>query len=70
MKAKIDSIDWKKGMVSLTREDGGQSLFEILSDDNFEIEDEIMWEEHNPFGHCRIANLTQEEIAEVFFQNH
>ena len=50
MRAQIDIIDWKKGVVSLTREDGGQSMFEILSADNFEIGDVIEWEEHNPFG--------------------
>lgn len=70
MRAQIDIIDWKKGVVSLTREDGGQSMFEILSADNFEIGDVIDREEHNPFGHYEITNHTQEETVVVFFQNH
>ena len=45
-------------------------MFEMLSDDNFEIEDVLSWKEYEPLGHCEIKNITQNEVVEVFFQNH
>lgn len=70
MKAIIKQIDYQKGFVYVITEDNTISIFEIISDDNFEIEDVIYWKEHNPLGHCEIKNITQNEIVEVFFQNH
>ncbi|MEW7292114.1 hypothetical protein [Aquimarina sp. 2304DJ70-9] len=57
-------------MVKVLTDDDSYSIFEMLSDDNFEIGDEVFWEEHNPLGHADISNLTKGEMAEVFFQDH
>lgn len=70
MKAIIKQIDYQNGFVYVETEDNNISKFEILSDDNFEIEDVLSWKEYEPLGHCKIKNLTQNEVVEVFFQNH
>ncbi len=70
MKAKIKQIDYQKGFVYVQTEDDSTSMFEILSDDNFEIGDVVQWKEYEPFGNCEIKNVTQNETVEVFFQSH
>lgn len=70
MKGIIKQIDYENGFVYVLTEDNNISTFEILSDDNFEIGDIIYWSEYEPLGHCEIKNITQNEIIEVFFQNH
>jgi hypothetical protein len=70
MKGKIIDINWKRGMVGVQTETEGLSIFEMLSDDNFQLGDEVSWEESQPLGDCIISNLTQSEKASVYFQNH
>ncbi|MCC9061442.1 hypothetical protein [Flavobacterium piscisymbiosum] len=70
MKAIVKKIDYQKGFVYVSTEENNTSMFEMLSDDNFEIEDVLSWEEYEHLGHCEIKNITQNEIVEVFFQNH
>lgn len=70
MKAIVKKIDYQKGEVTVETEDNNISVFEMLSDDNFEIEDVLSWKEYKPLGHCEIKNITQDEEVEVFFQNH
>lgn len=70
MKGLIHEINWQKGMVAVLTETENFSVFEIQSDDNFEIGDEIFWEEHRPLGDCTIKNLSKNETSEVYFQNH
>lgn len=70
MKAIVKKIDYQKGEVTVETEDNNISVFEMLSDDNFEIEDILSWKEYEPLGHCKIKNITQNEVVEVFFQNH
>lgn len=69
MEGIIKKIDLGKGLVTVLTETGN-SIFEIISDDNFEIGDELKWEAHNPLGDCRVYNITQNESSEVYFQNH
>ena len=69
MEGIIKEIDLKKGMVTVSTENG-YSIFEIISDDNFNIGDEVNWKEENPFGDCRIYNASENEYCEVYFQNH
>ena len=70
MRAIVKKIDYQKGFVYVETEDNSISMFEMLSDDNFEIEDVLSWEEYQPLGHCEIKNITQNEEVEVFFQKH
>ena len=70
MRAIVKKIDYQKGFVYVETEYNSISMFEMLSDDNFEIEDVLSWEEYQPLGHCEIKNITQNEEVEVFFQKH
>jgi len=70
MKAIVKKIDYQKGFVYVENEYNNISMFEMLSDDNFEMDDVLSWDEYEPLGHCEIKNITQNEIVEVFFQNH
>ena len=70
MKGKIKDINWKKGMVSVKTETEGYSIFEILTDKNLHLGDEMNWDEVHPLGHSKIINLTTNEEFEVYFQNH
>jgi hypothetical protein len=70
MKAIVKKIDYQKGEVTVETEDNNISVFEMLSDDNFEIEDILSWKEYKPLAHCEIKNITQNEVVEVYFQNH
>ncbi len=69
MKGVIAKIELNKGLVTVSTEDGF-SIFEILTNDNFDVGDEVHWKEENPFGDCRIYNISQDEYCEVYFQNH
>ncbi len=57
-------------MVAVLTDTEEYSIFEMLSDTNFEVGDEISWNENHPSMHTMIANLTKGEQVEVFFQNH
>lgn len=70
MKGTVYNINSTRGMVGVKVESGNFSVFEMLSDDNFHIGDELEWKEHNPLGDCKIKNGTENEFAEVYFQNH
>lgn len=70
MKGVIKDINWDKGMVGVETESEGFSLFQILTDDNLHLGDEISWNEDHPLGNADIRNLTTNEKFEVFFENH
>ena len=69
MKAIVKEIDYQKRFVYVSAEDNNISMFEIVSNDNFEIEYVLSWDEHEPVD-CEIKNITQNEIDENFFKNH
>lgn len=70
MKGVISDINLQKGIVAVLTESEGYSIFEIISDDNLEIGDELNWSENLPMGTCAINNITKNEIINVYFQNH
>jgi len=70
MKGKIFEINQKRGMVAVLTESENFSIFEILTYDNFEIDDEVSWTENHPLGDCKIKNLTKNEMFIAYFQNH
>lgn len=66
----IYDINSQRGMVAVLTETNGFSIFEMLWDDNFKKGDEVSWKGDNPLGDCKIKNHTEDEEAEVYFQNH
>ena len=70
MKGIIEDINSEKGMVGVKTENEGFTIFQILSDDNLHLGDELTWDEDHPLGHSDIKNLTTDEQFEVFFENH
>lgn len=70
MKGIIKRIDLNKGLVYVDTENGDNTIFEIISDDNFESGDRVFWKEHYPLGDCEIFNITKNEKSEVYFQDH
>ena len=70
MNGIIIDINQKRGMVAVQTQTEGISVFEMLSDDNFELSDEVSWSEDKPLGDCDIRNITKDEIGSVYFQNH
>jgi len=62
MKAIVKNVDYQKRFVYVSAEDNNISMFEIVSNDNFEIEYVLSWEEYEPSGHCEIKNSTQKII--------
>ena len=48
----------------------GISVFEIVSDDNFQVGDSVKWAENNPLGDYHIFNETTGEIQKVHFKSH
>jgi hypothetical protein len=70
MKGEISQINLQKGIVAVLTETEGFSLFEIFTEDDIEVGDELFWSEDHPLGDCNIRNLTKNKIMHVYFQNH
>lgn len=70
MKGTVCAINKQRGMVAIKTETDGFSIFELFGDDNFNLGDEISWSEDTPLGDCKVKNHTEDEFAEVYFQNH
>lgn len=70
MQGNIYNINWQQGIVAVLTESENFSIFEILSDDNIEIGDEVFWTENHPLGDCEIKNISKDETIQVYFQNH
>ena len=70
MKGRIVDINWKRGMVAVLTNEGGYSVFELLSTDTIEIGDEVEWKNDTSLGHTQIINKTKSDGFEVYFQNH
>ena len=70
MKGTISEINFKANQVAVSTENGDFSIFELLSQSEVEVGDEVEWLENNPLGHGLIKNLNSNEEIEVFFQNH
>jgi hypothetical protein len=70
MKGRIVDINRKRGMVGVLTDDASYSIFELLDDDEVEINDEIAWDNDTSLGHTYILNKTKSNKFEVYFQNH
>ncbi|MCT4664980.1 MAG: hypothetical protein N4A45_07075 [Flavobacteriales bacterium] len=69
MEGEITKIEKETGMIYVST-DSGDSIFEMISDDNLSVGDKLYWREHNPFGDCMVTNLTTGEKIGVYFQDH
>ena len=69
MRGTVKYINPHRGMVAVQTEDGEYSVFESLGGD-FEINDEVSWDAHNPLGGETITNHTQQMCICVSFENH
>ena len=70
MKGTISNINWNRGMIAVLTESEDYSVFELLSEENIDIGDEVSWHENHPLGDCKITNHTKNEIIEIYFQDH
>jgi hypothetical protein len=70
MKGEISEINLQKGIVAVLTETEGYSLFEIFTDDDIDVGDELFWSENLPMGDCFVRNLTKNTMMQVYFQNH
>ena len=67
---RIAAINPKRGMVAIETNDDGYTIFELLSDFEIEIGDEIRWSNDYGMGHENYRNVTKEITEEVYVQNH
>jgi predicted 2-oxoglutarate/Fe(II)-dependent dioxygenase YbiX len=70
MTGHIVDINWRRGMVAVDTHGYGYSIFELLSEAEFEAGDEVAWEDDTTLGSDYVTNVTRGERVEVFFQNH
>ena len=67
---RIAAINQKRGMVAIETADDGYTIFELLSDFEIEIGDEIHWTNDYGMGHEKYTNTTKGIAEEVYVQNH
>jgi len=71
MKGTIMEINRTRGRVAVGSEKNSSfSVFEMLANTNFQVGDELSWQDESSFGKYQIKNITQNEYAEVLFQEH
>ena len=68
MRGIITEINTRRGMASV-KTDNGFSIFELLSQENINVGDELEWST-DTLGDCKVKNITQDESIAVYFQNH
>jgi len=57
-------------MVAVDTQGHGFSIFELLSNSDFEVGDEVSWQGDTPVAHAKCRNITKGTTTEVYFQNH
>lgn len=70
MKGIISEINWSRGMVAILTVNGDYSVFELMGNDDLEINDEVFWRDDTALGSETIKNITKGIEMEVYFQNH
>lgn len=70
MKGTISNINKRRGMVAVKTIEGSYSIFELLSNDEVEVGDQVEWAEDTVLGDATLKNQTQGTSFEVYFQNH
>lgn len=66
----IKAINASRGMIGVLTEDDAYTIIEMLSDDNFEVGDNLTWSNDYGMGHTKYRNVTKGYISEVYVQNH
>ncbi|HQT90855.1 MAG TPA: hypothetical protein PL001_02370 [Candidatus Kryptobacter bacterium] len=70
MTGKIFRINRPKQMIAILTANGDFSVFENIGELEFEIDDEVSWENDNGVGGQRLHNITQQRDVDVYFENH
>jgi len=70
MRGIIIGISNRNDFVALQTEVGYFSIFENTSGDNFEVENELIWNGGFEVGDCFLKNISEGETSEVYFQYH
>ena len=66
----VEATNPARGMVAVSTEDDGFTIFELLSDWNVEVGDSIAWSNGHGLGSEIYENVTKGSHAEVYVQNH
>lgn len=70
-KGRVVAINLTSGFVAVLIDGSPEhTIFEMLSDRNFDLDDEIYWSDDTGLGHQDYKNKTKGETAEVYVQNH
>lgn len=68
---RVVAVNLTSGFVAVLIEGSPEhTIFEMLSDRNFDIGDEIYWSDDTGCGHQAYKNKTKGETIEVYVQNH
>ena len=67
---RIVAINPKQGMVAIETNDDGHTIFELVSEFEIEVGDEIRWSNDYGMGHENYSNVTKGITKEVYVQNH
>ena len=57
-------------MVAVQTDVGGFSIFENINHEDFDLGDQVSWENDFTLGYGQIKNISKGFIADVYFQNH
>lgn len=66
----LKAINRNRGMAAILTEDDAYTIIELLSDDDFEVGDEMDWEDDYGMGSSRYRNVTKGIACEVYVQSH
>jgi len=69
MKGIVFKINPNGGMIALKVDENDFTIIEASTDD-FEIGDEIRWDEDEGLGSGSVFNVSEDTDVEVIFQNH
>jgi hypothetical protein len=70
VKGTVFQINQARGIVAVQTDDGDFSILELCGADPLETGDVVSWEDDTALGGEALANYTQGEKYEVYFQNH
>lgn len=70
MTGRIYRINKQKQIIAILTANGDFSIFENISGMDFNIDDEVSWENSTGLGRQNINNITQHRSVDIYFENH
>ena len=70
MQGKIYAMNSQRGMVAIATKNQGFTIIELLSNEEFELGDEMSWQNDTGLGGQTYLNMTKKNKMDVFVQNH